>query len=117
MRNLVRWTEWWLLVSPALTSAGADTSYRLNLNEHFGGREASNFNQCRAWEIAAKELLSGAPHFRVVLDVDDVDGHFYDVNHGTSHDLDKMSDLAENHFCLLIFTTTLDSCTVTTANN
>src|SRR5215510_15363507 len=117
MRNLVRWTEWWLLVSPALTSAGADTSYRLNLNEHFGGREASDFDQCRTWEIAAKELLSGAPHFGVVLDVDDVDGHFYNVRHCASSGLDKVSDLAEDHFCLLVFTAALDGYAVAAAGN
>src|SRR5262245_10524781 len=120
MRNLVRLTEGYcsmVLNLTCLTFAGADTSYRFDLDENLGCREASDFNQCRAGKIPAKELLSGAPHFGVVLDVDDVDGHFYDVGHGTSRGLDKMSDLAENHFCLLIFTAALDGYAVAGARN
>ena len=40
-----------LQVSPALPFAGADTSYRFDLDENLGARKASDFNQCRAWEI------------------------------------------------------------------
>src|SRR5215510_11024569 len=100
-----------------LTFAAADTSYRLDLDENLGCRKASDFNQCRAWEIPTEELLSGAPHFGVVLDVDDVDGHFYDVRHRTSRRLHKVSDLAEDHFCLLVFTTAFDGYAVAAARN
>src|SRR5215510_15767133 len=120
MRNLVRLTEGYcsmVLNLTCLTSAGADTSYRFDLNENFGGRKASDFNQCRAWEITTEELLSGAPHFGVVLDVDDVDSHFYDVRHRTSRRLHKASDLAEDHFCLLVFTTAFDGYAVAAASN
>src|SRR5215475_12770583 len=100
-----------------LTFAGADTSYRFDLDENLGCRKASDFNQCRAGKIPAKELLSGAPHFGVVLDVDDVNGHFHDVLHCASSGLDKVSDLAEDHFCLLVFTAALDGYAVAAAGN
>src|SRR5262245_50731282 len=87
MRNLVRLTEGYCSMVPnltCLTFAGADTSYRFDLDENLGCRKASDFNQCRAGKISTKELLSGAPHFGVVLDVDDVNDHFHDVRHGPS---------------------------------
>src|SRR5215813_1280150 len=120
MRNLVRLTGGYcsmVLNLTCLAFAGADTSYRFDLDENLGCRKASDFNQCRAGKIPAEELLSGAPHFGVVFDVDDVDGHLYDVRHGASSGLDKVSDLAEDHFCLLVFTAALDSCAVTAAGN
>src|SRR5215471_18383048 len=120
MRNLVRLTEGYCSMVLNLTRstfAGADTSYRFDLDENLGGRKASDFNQCRAGEISTEKLLSGAPHLGVVLDVDDVNGHFHDVRHGPSRGLDKMSDLAEDHFCLLVFTAALDRPTVTAASN
>src|SRR5262245_19491129 len=120
MRNLVRLTEGYcsmVLNLTRLTFDGADTSYRLVHEEDLGGRKASDFNQCRAWKIPTKELLSGAPHFGVVLDVDDVNGHFHDVHHGPSRGLHKVSDLAEDQFCLLVLTPALDGPTVTAASN
>src|SRR5262245_45854941 len=120
MRNLVRLTEGYCSMVPnltCLTFAGADTSYRFDLDENLGCRKASDFNQCRAGKISTKELLSGAPHFGVVLDVDDVNGHFHDVRHGPSRGLHKVSDLAKDQFCLLVFIPALDRPTVTAASN
>src|SRR5215468_6609010 len=120
MRNLVRLTEGYcsmVLNLTCLTFAGADTSYRFDLDENLGGRRTFDNNQCRAGEISTEKLLSGAPHLGVVLDVDDVNGHFHDVRHGPSRGLHKVADLAEDQFCLLVLTPALDGPTVTAAGN
>src|SRR4030095_10794304 len=107
----------WLQVSPALPFAGTDTGYRFDLDENLRGRKASDFNQGRAWEIPAKDLLPPAPLFGVFLDVDDVNVHLHDVRHGTSRGLYEAADLTEDHFCLLIFIAALDGHAVAAASN
>ena len=59
-------------------------------------------------EIPAKKLLPRTPHFGVVLDVHDVNGHLYDVRHGASRSLHEAADLTEDHLRLFVFIAALD---------
>src|SRR4249920_2697374 len=104
-------------MSPALSFPRTDTSYRFDLDENLRGRKASDFNQRRAWEIPAKELLPRAPHFGIVLDVHDVNGHLYDIRHGTSRRFHEAADLTEDHLRLFVFIAALDGPAVVGAGN
>jgi hypothetical protein len=101
----------------ALPLARADASNRFDLNKNLCGRKTPDFNQGRAWKIPAEKFLPGAPHFDVVLDVHNINGEFHNVRHGAARGLNEVPDLTEDHLCLFVFISALDSLAVAGARN
>jgi len=106
-----------ILVMLRRSRSGAEACNRLDLHEDFRRGEASDLDERGARKITSEKLLARAPHFRVLFDVDDIDGQFHDVRHRSTGRLDEMSNFAEDDFRLLVLVAPVDRYTVRRAGD
>jgi hypothetical protein len=96
---------------------GGEERYRLDFHENFRRAQCGDLDQGGGRKIAVEKFLPRAPDLGVVFDIDDVNRDLDNVLRRSAGGFDKVLDLGENDFRLLVLPLAFDGLAIARARD